>query len=107
MAQPTATPRKKTNILNYGAKGWWCIIYVMIAWMFISGGWWQAGAQNVMVELKAAQMGLVKADILAINSYIGWATIIPCLLIGILYGRFGTRKVFTISLIIGGIAVCF
>ncbi len=107
MAQPTATPRKKTNILNYGAKGWWCIIYVMIAWMFISGGWWQGTAQNVMAGLKAGQMMLDKADVLAMNSYIGWATVIPCLLIGILYGRFGTRKVFTISLIVGGIAVCF
>ena len=104
--QPTTTPRRKTSF-NYGVKGWWCIIYVMIAWMFISGGWWNGTAQNVMVGVKTAQLGLEQADVLAMNSYIGWLTVIPCLLIGIVYGRFGTRKVFTISCIIGGIATCF
>ena len=107
MAQPTTTPRRKTNLLNYGVKGWWCIIYVMIAWMFISGGWWNAAAQNVLADIKAAQLGLEKYQILAMNSYIGYATIIPCFLLGALYGKFKTRIMFTIVCIVGGLATCF
>lgn len=107
MAQPTTTPRRKTNILNYGVKGWWCIIYVMIAWMFISGGWWNGTAQNTMVALKAAQLGLETHQVLAMNSYIGYLTIIPCFLLGALYGKYKTRIMFTLVCIIGGIAVCF
>lgn len=104
--QPATTPRKKTSF-NYGLKGWGCIIYVMIAWMFISGGWWNGTAQNTLVELMANQLGVVKADILAMNSLIGYATIIPCFILGILYGKYKTRIMFTLVCIVGGIAVCF
>ncbi|MCD8332030.1 MAG: MFS transporter [Oscillospiraceae bacterium] len=104
--QPATAPRRKTNF-NYGVKGWGCIIYVMIAWMFISGGWWNATAQNTMVALKAAQLGLESADVLQMNSIIGYLTIIPCFILGILYGKYGTRIMFTLSCIIGGIATCF
>ena len=107
MAQPTTTPRRKTNLLNYGVKGWWCIIYVMIAWMFISGGWWNGTAQNTLADLMAANLGVTKPDILAMNSYIGYATIIPCFLLGILYGKYKTRIMFTLVCIVGGIACCF
>lgn len=107
MAQPTTTPRRKTNLLNYGVKGWWCIIYVMIAWMFISGGWWNGTAQNTLADLMAGNLGVTKPDILAMNSYIGYATIIPCFLLGILYGKYKTRIMFTLVCIVGGIACCF
>lgn len=107
MAQPTTTPRRKTNLLNYGVKGWWCIIYVMIAWMFISGGWWNGTAQNTLADLMAANLGVTKPDILSMNSYIGYATIIPCFLLGILYGKYKTRIMFTLVCIVGGIACCF
>lgn len=104
--QPTTTPRRKTNF-NYGVKGWWCIIYVMIAWMFISGGWWNGTAQNTMVAIKAAQLGLEKYQVLAMNSYIGYLSIIPCFILGALYGKFKTRIMFTLVCIVGGIATCF
>ena len=104
--QTDTTLRRKTNF-NYGVKGWGCIIYVMIAWMFISGGWWNGTAQNTLVALKAGQMGLESADILRLNSFIGYATIIPCLILGILYGKFKTHIMFTICCIVGGIACCF
>lgn len=106
MAQPTTTPRRKTNF-NYGVKGWWCILYTCIAWMFISGGWWNGAAQNTLVQLMADNMGMEKYQVLAMNSYIGYATIIPCFLIGVLYAKFNTRIMFTIMCFVGGIATCF
>lgn len=105
-AQPATTPRRKTNF-NYGIKGWGCIVYVMIAWMFISGGWWNGTAQNTMVAIKAAQLGLERYQILAMNSYIGYLSIIPCFILGALYGKFKTRIMFTLVCIVGGIATCF
>lgn len=106
MENKVQTPRKKTNF-NYGVKGWWCIIYVMIAWMYISGGWWNGTAQNVLADIKAQQLGLEKYQILAMNSYIGYLSIIPCFILGALYGKYKTRIMFTLVCIIGGIATCF
>lgn len=107
MASPqTQTPRRKTGF-NFGVKGWLLILYVMVSWMFISGGWWSGAAQNTMVAAKAAQLGVEPATILEMNSIIGYVSCIFCLGIGILYGKYKTHIVHTLLLIIGGAACCF
>lgn len=104
--QSTQTPRKKTSF-NYGLKGWLLIFYAALAWLFIGGGWWNGTAQNTMVGIKAGQIGIENSDILALNSVIGYVSVFIILFVGILYGKYKTRKVQTIILIVGGIAVCF
>ena len=101
--------RRKTNF-NYGVKGWLLILYCCIAWMFVSGGWWNGTAGNIMNGQMALQIlgdENSTGPILAMNSYIGYISVCIILLVGVLFGRFKTRIMQSILMFVGGIAICF
>lgn len=105
-----ATVRRKTNIFNYGVKGWLLIFYCCLGWMFVSGGWWNGTAGNIMNGQMALQiLGDTNntGPILAMNSYIGYVSVVVILFVGVLFGRFKTRIMQSILMFIGGIAICF
>jgi sugar phosphate permease len=98
--------RRKTDF-NYGVKGWLLCLYCMLGFMTIGGAFWAGAAQNTMVAIKAAQIGVENSNILAWNSTAGLAAIIALLGIGILFGRYKTRIMQTLLLVICGIALMF
>ena len=101
-----ATPRRKTSF-NFGVKGWLFTLYCCVAWMFISGGWWNGTAQNTMVSIKAEQLGVEAARILGINGAVGYVSLIVLLFIGMAFGKYKTHIVQTLIMVLGGIAICF
>ena len=109
MEGKNATVRRKTNF-NYGVKGWLLILYCCIGWMFVSGGWWNGTAGNIMNGQMALQIfgdSNNTSPVLAMNSYIGYASVIIILFVGVLFGRFKTRIMQSILMFVGGVAVCF
>lgn len=107
MANTTsATPRRKTKF-NFGVKGWLFTLYCAIAWMFISGGWWNGTAQNTMVNIKAEQLGVDNAAILGLHGVVGYISLFVMLFIGILFGKYKTHVMQTLIMVVGGIVLCF
>lgn len=96
--------RKKTDF-NFGVKGWLLCIYCMIGFMTIGGAFWSGTAQNVMVNIKAGQLGVEPARILSLNSIAGLISVIAILGVGILFGKYKTRIMQTLSMVICGIAL--
>ena len=104
-----STVRRKTKF-NYGVKGWLLILYCCIAWMFVSGGWWNGTAGNVTNGQMALQIfgdSNTVAPILRTNTIIGYVSCIVILFVGILFGKYKTRIMQSILMFVGGIAICF
>jgi len=98
--------RKKTNF-NYGLRGWLLCLYCMLGFMIIGGAFWMGAAQNTMVAVKAEQIGVDSARILAANSTSGFIALIALLGIGVLYGKYKTRIMHTVVMILCGITLIF
>lgn len=92
---------------NYGVKGWLFTLYCLLAWMFVSGGWWSGSAQNTMIAQKTQQIGVDNAALLSINSVAGYISVALMLVLGIIFGKYGSHICQSIVMIAGGIAVCF
>lgn len=106
MEKQNQTSRKKTNF-NYGIRGWLLCLYCMIGFMVIGGAFWAGTAQNTMVAIKAAQIGVDSATVLAANSAAGLIATIVLLGVGILFGKYKTHIMQTILLLICGIVLIF
>lgn len=107
MANPTIqAPRRKTDF-NYGLRGWLLCLYCMLGFMTIGGAFWAGTAQNTMVAIKAEQIGVESSNILAANSTAGLVAIVALIGIGILFGRYKTRIMQTLMMLLCGIALMF
>lgn len=95
--------RRKTNI-RFGLWGWALILYGALGFM-TNGAFWTNNAQNVMVGALAQQIGVENTKLLAMCSVSGWLAVIGLLGMGILFGKFKTKIMQTVSCILCGIVL--
>ena len=95
--------RRKTNF-RFGLWGWALILYGAFGFM-TNGAFWTNNAQNVMVGALAEQIGVENTRLLAMCSVSGWLAVIGLLGMGILFGKFKTKIMQTVSCILCGIVL--
>ena len=99
-------PKAKMSI-NFGLRGWLLCLYCCVGFMTLGGAFWSAIAQNTMASVMAEQLGTTNANVLAINSYIGYGAIVILLFVGIAFGKYKTRIVQSVALLCCGVALFF
>ena len=87
---------------NFGPKGWWIIIFTALTFFLFTSC--ISLSMNIVVEPKAAEMGVEYGTLLALNTPAGIIGLFAAMGISILANKFGLKKVHVISLIIGLIA---
>ncbi len=95
--------RKKTNF-RYGLWGWALMLYSALGFM-TNGAFWTNNAQNVMVPQLAERIGVEAPRLLALCSVSGWLAVFGLLAMGMLFGKFKTKIMQTVSCIVCGIVL--
>ena len=103
----SATTRKSTKTKsNFGVHGWLLVLYGFMGFM-LGGSFWTSNALNEVVPELAASSGMDSAMLLNGATAANLIAIPIFLLIGVLYNKFGTRKIHTALMIIPGICLLF
>lgn len=88
---------------NFGAKGWWVIIFSALNWAFYGGI--VNSSMNTVVPQLAAQLGVESGNLLSLSTPAGLIALVVCLLAGLAVTKMGAKNVNGIALILGAVAV--
>lgn len=88
---------------NFGAKGWWVIIFSALNWAFYGGI--VNSSMNTVVPQLAAKLGVESGNLLSLSTPAGLIALVVCLLAGAAVTKLGAKQVNGIALILGAIAV--
>ncbi len=88
---------------NFGAKGWWVIIFSALNWAFYGG--LVNSSMNTVVPQLAATLGVEPGNLLSLSTPAGLIALVFCLLVGRVVVKLGAKKVNGALLILGAVAV--
>ena len=87
---------------NFGKIGWLYILFCVIALILMTS--LTTDSLNVTVPRMAVERGWNQATLLSIFTYAGWVSVLGSIFIGWLLDRKGSRFVFGVSFLAGGLA---
>jgi MFS family permease len=90
---------------NFGKKGWWIIIFIGLTMFTFTTV--ATLSMNVVVQAKAAQMGVELGTLLSFNTLGGIIALFVSLGLSQMAIRYGLKKVHVISLLLAAVAVVF
>jgi len=88
---------------NFGAKGWWIVIFSALNWYFYGG--LVNSSMNTVVPQLAERLGVNSGNLLSLSTPAGLVALVVCLFIGRLAAKRGLKLVNGILLILGAVAV--
>ena len=88
---------------NFGAKGWWIIIFSALNWAFYGGI--VNSSMNTVVPQLAETLGVNSGNLLSLSTPAGLIALVFCLIVGRVVMKLGAKAVNGILLILGAVAV--